>query len=118
MDVMPTILHLVGIDSKNFLMFGTDMLSKDHNDVIPFRNGDFITKDYKYVNGKAYSNKTNELLETQPKDLDKNKKQVEKDLEMSDNVLNGDLFRFYKTLISKIDPSKYEYKTGPKGNQK
>ena len=53
------------------------------------------------INGKAYSNKTNELLETQPKDLDKNKKQVEKDLEMSDNVLNGDLFRFYKTLISK-----------------
>ncbi|PJM57594.1 glycerol phosphate lipoteichoic acid synthase [Staphylococcus haemolyticus] len=119
MDVMPTILHLVGIDSKNFLMFGTDMLSKDHNDVIPFRNGDFITKDYKYVNGKAYSNKTNELLETQPKDLDKNKKQVEKDLEMSDNVLNGDLFRFYKNPdFKKIDPSKYEYKTGPKGNQK
>ncbi|PTL05737.1 polyglycerol-phosphate lipoteichoic acid synthase LtaS, partial [Staphylococcus haemolyticus] len=117
MDVMPTILHLVGIDSKNFLMFGTDMLSKDHNDVIPFRNGDFITKDYKYVNGKAYSNKTNELLETEPKDLDKNKKQVEKDLEMSDNVLNGDLFRFYKNPdFKKIDPSKYEYKTGPKGN--
>ena len=44
-DVMPTILHLVGIDSKNYLMLGTDMLSKDHNDVIPFRNGDFITKD-------------------------------------------------------------------------
>ncbi|MBE7356446.1 polyglycerol-phosphate lipoteichoic acid synthase LtaS [Staphylococcus haemolyticus] len=119
MDVMPTILHLVRIDSKNFLMFGTDMLSKDHNDVIPFRNGDFITKDYKYVNGKAYSNKTNELLETEPKDLDKNKKQVEKDLEMSDNVLNGDLFRFYKNPdFKKIDPSKYEYKTGPKGNQK
>ena len=119
MDVMPTILHLVGIDSKNFLMFGTDMLSKDHNDVIPFRNGDFITKDYKYVNGKAYSNKTNELLETEPKDLDKNKKQVEKDLEMSDNVLNGDLLRFYKNPdFKKIDPSKYEYKTGPKGNQK
>ena len=100
MDVMPTILHLVGIDSKNFLMFGTDMLSKDHNDVIPFRNGDFITKDYKYVNGKAYSNKTNELLETQPKDLDKNRNRL-KDLEMSDNVLNGDLFRFYKAQFQK-----------------
>ncbi|BGE83122.1 polyglycerol-phosphate lipoteichoic acid synthase LtaS [Staphylococcus petrasii] len=119
MDVMPTILHLVGIDSKNYLMFGTDMLSKDHNDVIPFRNGDFITKDYKYVNGKVYSNKDNELLTTPPKDLEKNKKQVEKDLEMSDNVLNGDLFRFYKNPdFKKIDPSKYEYKTGPKGNQK
>ncbi|WP_154836486.1 polyglycerol-phosphate lipoteichoic acid synthase LtaS [Staphylococcus sp. Marseille-Q1834] len=119
MDVMPTILHLVGIDSKNYLMFGTDMLSKDHNDVIPFRNGDFITKDYKYVNGKAFSNKDNELLTTPPKDLEKNKKQVEKDLEMSDDVLNGDLFRFYKNPdFKKVDPSKYDYKTGPNGNQK
>ena len=119
MDVMPTILHLVGIDSKNYLMFGTDMFSKDHNDVIPFRNGDFITKDYKFVNGKVYSNKNNELITTPPKDLEKNKKQVEKDLEMSDNVLNGDLFRFYNNPdFKKINPSKYDYKTGPKGNQK
>ncbi|MFI9579199.1 polyglycerol-phosphate lipoteichoic acid synthase LtaS [Staphylococcus capitis] len=119
MDVMPTILHLVGIDSKNYLMFGTDMFSKQHNDVVPFRNGDFITKDYKYVNGKIYSNKDNELITKKPKDFDKNKKQVEKDLEMSDSVLNGDLFRFYKnTDFKKINPSKYEYKPGPKGNEK
>ena len=118
-DVMPTILHLVGIDSKNYLMFGTDMLSKDHNDVIPFRNGDFITKDYKFVNGKVYSNKNNELITTPPKDLEKNKKQVEKDLEMSDEVLNGDLFRFYNNPdFKKINPSKYDYKIGPHGNQK
>ena len=119
MDVMPTILHLVGIDSKNYLMFGTDVLSKDHNDVIPFRNGDFITKDYKFVNGKVYSNKNNELITTPPKDLEKNKKQVEKDLEMSDEVLNGDLFRFYNNPdFKKINPSKYDYKIGPHGNQK
>ena len=118
-DVMPTILHLVGIDSKNYLMLGTDMLSKDHNDVIPFRNGDFITKDYKFVNGKVYSNKNNELITTPPKDLEKNKKQVEKDLEMSDEVLNGDLFRFYNNPdFKKINPSKYDYKIGPYGNQK
>ena len=118
-DVMPTILNLVGIDSKNYLMLGTDMLSKDHNDVIPFRNGDFITKDYKFVNGKVYSNKNNELITTPPKDLEKNKKQVEKDLEMSDEVLNGDLFRFYNNPdFKKINPSKYDYKIGPHGNQK
>ena len=58
---MPTILHLAGIDTKNYLMFGTDLFSKGHNQVVPFRNGDFITKDYKYVNGKIYSNKNNEL---------------------------------------------------------
>ena len=119
MDVMPTLLHLVGIDSKNYLMFGSDMFSKQHNNVVPFRNGDFITEDYKYVNGKIYSNKDNELLTENPKDFDKNKKQVEKDLEMSDSVLNGDLFRFYKNPdFKKVNPGKYEYKSGPKGNEK
>ena len=108
MDVMPTLLHLVGIDSKNYLMFGSDMFSKQHNNVVPFRNGDFITEDYKYVNGKIYSNKDNELLTEKPKDFDKNKKQVEKDLEMSDSVLNGDLFRFYKNPdFKKVNPGKY-----------
>ena len=53
------------------------------------------------MNGKIYSNKDNELLTEKPKDFDKNKKQVEKDLEMSDSVLNGDLFRFYKNLTLK-----------------
>lgn len=119
MDVMPTLLHLVGIDSKNYLMFGSDMFSKQHNNVVPFRNGDFITEDYKYVNGKIYSNKDNELLTEKPKDFDKNKKQVEKDLEMSDSVLNGDLFRFYKNPdFKKVNPGKYEYKSGPKRNEK
>lgn len=119
MDVMPTLLHLVGIDSKNYLMFGSDIFSKQHNNVVPFRNGDFITEDYKYVNGKIYSNKDNELLTEKPKDFDKNKKQVEKDLEMSDSVLNGDLFRFYKNPdFKKVNPGKYEYKSGPKGNEK
>lgn len=119
MDAMPTLLHLVGIDSKNYLMFGSDMFSKQHNNVVPFRNGDFITEDYKYVNGKIYSNKDNELLTEKPKDFDKNKKQVEKDLEMSDSVLNGDLFRFYKNPdFKKVNPGKYEYKSGPKGNEK
>lgn len=119
MDVMPTILHLVGIDTKNYIMFGTDLFSKQHNDIVPFRNGDFITKDYKYVNGKLYSNKDNELLTKKPKDFEKNQKQVEKDLEMNDSLLNGDLFRFYKNPdFKKVDPSKYEYKPGPKGNEK
>ena len=38
---------------------------------------------------------------------------------MSDSVLNGDLFRFYKNPdFKKVNPSKYEYKAGPKGNEK
>lgn len=118
-DVMPTLLHLLGIDTKNYLMFGTDMLSKDHKEIVPFRNGDFVTRNYKYVNGKAYSNRDNQPLETPPADLDKDKKQVQHDLEMSDKVLNGDLFRFYKNPdFNKLNPADYKYPTGPKANQK
>ncbi|MBF7023576.1 polyglycerol-phosphate lipoteichoic acid synthase LtaS [Staphylococcus kloosii] len=118
-DVMPTVLHLLGIDSKNYLMMGTDLLSKDHNDTVPFRNGDFVTKDYKYVNGRIYSNKDNKPMTTKPKDFEKRKQQTDKDLEMSDDVLNGDLFRFYKNPdFKKVNPAKYEYKSGPKGQEK
>lgn len=118
-DVMPTMLHLLGIDTKNYLMMGTDLLSKEHNDIVPFRNGDFITEDYKYVNGKIYSNKDNELITEKPKDFEKHKQQAEKDLEMSDSVLNGDLFRFYDNPdFDKIKPSEYSYEPGPKGQEK
>lgn len=118
-DVMPTLLHLLGIKTDNYLMMGTDMLSKDHNDTVPFRNGDFVTKDYKYVNGRIYSNKDNKPLTKKPKDFDKRKNQTVKDLEMSDNVLNGDLFRFYDNPdFDKIKPSDYNYKSGPEGKEK
>ncbi|CPZ29245.1 Lipoteichoic acid synthase [Mycobacteroides abscessus] len=100
-------------------MMGTDLLSKDHNDTVPFRNGDFVTKDYKYVNGRIYDNKNNEPMTEKPKDFEKRKQQSEKDLQMSDDVLNGDLLRFYDNPdFDKIKPSEYEYKTGPKGQER
>ena len=117
-DVMPTLLHLMGIDTKNYIMLGTDMLSKDHKQLIPFRNGDFVTDQYKYVNGKAYSHKDNKPLTTPPADLQKNKNQVENDLEINDEILNGDLMRFYKNPdFKKVNPRDYNYKTGPKGKE-
>ncbi|WP_422936891.1 hypothetical protein, partial [Staphylococcus lugdunensis] len=54
-----------------------------------------------------------------PKDFEKRKQQSEKDLQMSDDVLNGDLLRFYDNPdFDKIKPSEYEYKTGPKGQER
>lgn len=117
-DVMPTLLHLMGIDTKNYIMLGTDMLSKDHKQLIPFRNGDFVTDQYKYVNGKAYSHKDNKPLTTPPADLQKNKNQVENDLEINDEILNGDLMRFYKNPdFKKVNPRDYNYKAGTKGKE-
>lgn len=120
-DVAPTILHLLGIDSKPYVMFGTDLMSKGHKDTVVFRNGDFINPKYKSINGVFYDNKTNLPLENevQKKEATTIKRSVEKELEMSDSLLNGDLLRFYKNKdFKKIDPTKYEYINGTKGKEK
>ncbi|REB90539.1 hypothetical protein DV965_15855, partial [Staphylococcus pseudintermedius] len=59
-----TLIHLLGIDLKKYLVFGKEMLSKDHKEIVPFRNGDCVTRKYKYVNDKAYSHRDNQTLET------------------------------------------------------
>src|SRR5699024_5212155 len=41
-DVMPTLLHLLGIDNQDYINFGTDLFSEDHDDLVAFRNGDFF----------------------------------------------------------------------------
>src|SRR5690606_28114603 len=42
-DVMPTILHILGIDAQDYIMFGTDLFSEDHKEYVPFRRGNFMT---------------------------------------------------------------------------
>jgi len=94
-DVMPTLLHLLGIDSKDYITFGTDMLSDEHDDLVPFRNGDFFTEDYAMVNGVYYDNETGEEIEEND-EVKEMKEKVEKELSLSDKVLQGDLLRFYE----------------------
>ncbi len=53
-DVLPTLLHLLGIDTKKYVQFGTDLLSKQHDDLIPFRNGDFVSSKITSIAGKFY----------------------------------------------------------------
>lgn len=109
-DVMPTLLHLVGIDSKDFIQFGTDMFSEDHNNVVAFRNGDFFTEDYAMVKGLFYDNHTGEALEASDV-LDAIADSVQTELSLSDKVLMGDLLRFYQPQEKwkDVDPSKYRY---------
>src|SRR5699024_2557669 len=38
-DVIPTSLHLLGIDNQDYINFGTDLFSEDHDDLVAFRNG-------------------------------------------------------------------------------
>ncbi|WML60171.1 LTA synthase family protein [Neobacillus sp. PS2-9] len=115
-DVRPTLLHLLGIDTKDYMEFGSDLLSTEHRNWATFRNGDFVSSDAIQINEKCYSFETGDLL-------DKNDackaigEKVNTELQMSDEIVYKDLLRFYKPQgYTPINPNDYEY-LGPKGSK-
>lgn len=118
-DVLPTVLHLLGIDSKEYVQFGTDLLSKDHKTVVPFRNGDFVSPEVTFVDGKYYDTLSGELVEDEQaiKKYEELQQLSEKMLALSDKVVYGDLLRFYTPVGFKpVDPNTLHY-TGPTGEE-
>ena len=99
-DVLPTIEDLLGISSKNYIQFGQDLLSPERNQIVPFRNGDWVTPKYTKYNGDYYYTKNGKQITKatakQKKEFSKIQKYVTTDLGLSDRVVNGDLLRFYK----------------------
>ena len=93
-DVVPTLLHLLGIRADNYINFGTDLFSEDHKEVVAFRNGDFFTPEVSMVRGTFYDENTGEEIEVND-DLENIQKQVQQELELSDKILQGDLLRFH-----------------------
>lgn len=116
-DVMPTLLHLLGVDSKKYVQLGQDLLSSKRSQVVAFRDKDFVTPEYTYTNHELYDNKTGEVItnpsqEVQDK-VDKYKKEVREKLKISDNLNQKDLLRFYKPKgYQSVDASKYNYANG------
>ncbi|CAM3815860.1 LTA synthase family protein [Mesobacillus thioparans] len=109
-DLMPTLMHLLGIDTKPYLQLGTDLLSEDHDELVPFRNGDFVSPTASYINGKYYDSTTGTVIE-ETEEAKQQKEITETILNYSDKVVEGDLLRFYtpKDFVP-VDRSKYNYK--------
>ncbi|WP_413287406.1 LTA synthase family protein [Bacillus mojavensis] len=93
-DVRPTLMHLLGINTKGDIQFGNDLLSNDRTPFAVLRNGSFITNDYVYTKNTCYSQKTGEVLENQDA-CTPYKEKANEELSLSDKMLNGDLLRFY-----------------------
>ena len=113
-DVLPTIEDLLGISSKNYIQFGQDLLSPERNQIVPFRNGDWVTPKYTKSNGDYYYTKNGKQITKatakQKKEFSKIQKYVTTDLGLSDRVVNGDLLRFYKLPgFKKVDKKDYTY---------
>ncbi|WP_295731347.1 LTA synthase family protein [uncultured Limosilactobacillus sp.] len=117
-DVLPTLLHLLGISSKRYIMFGTDLFSNKHNQTVAFRNHDFVTPRYSSVNGTIYDNKTGKeakLTKTQRNWLKKQAKFVNQELSLSDSLNEKNLLRFYTPKgFKKVNPKNYNYSNGLK----
>ncbi|WP_240371883.1 LTA synthase family protein [Anoxybacteroides rupiense] len=108
-DLLPTVLHLLGIDTKNYIQFGTDLLSPDHQQIVPFRNGDFVTPTVTAINGKYYETPTGEPIEKN-KEIERDEQIVRTKLSLSDKVVYEDLLRFYTPKGFKpVDRTKYDY---------
>ena len=113
-DVLPTLLHLMGIDSQKYIQFGTDLFSPKHDQTVAFRNGDFITPNYTELGGETYENKTGEKVDAKAlgiaSEIDKEQKQVKQALSLSDKLNQENLLRFYTPEgFTPIDPQKYDY---------
>lgn len=120
-DVLPTLLHLLGIDDKDYLHFGTDLLSSQHDQVVAFRNGNFVTPKYTVLGGKAYNNQRGEIIDTKAAGIDeeisKDQEKVKSALSLSDKLNQENLLRFYvPNGFETIDPKKYDYKNEAERN--
>lgn len=111
-DVMPTLLNLLGISSKKMILFGHDLLSKDNPQLVAQRNGNFISPTFTKVGSSYYYTKTKKKV-TSKKDKAKCRilaNKVTTQLSLSDRVMTGNLLRFYKpSWFKKVDTSDFDY---------
>ncbi len=115
-DVLPTLMHLLGISTKRYVQFGTDIFSKQHDQVVAFRNQDWVSPTFTSISGDIYSNKTGQLMKLtkrQAAQVKKNKDRVQTELSLSDSLNEKNLLRFYHPKgFESIDPRKYNYADG------
>lgn len=93
-DLKPTIMNLLGMETRGHLMFGQDLFAKERDQFIVFRDGSVITDKYIYTENTCYQKADG--LEVDEKECQEIKNKGERELEFSDKLVYGDLLRFEK----------------------
>lgn len=92
-DLKPTILHLLGISTKENIELGSDLLSSERDSFAVLRDGSFISEDNVYTKGICYDKDSG--LETESSQCEPYFERATLDLRYSDQIVFGDLLRFY-----------------------
>ncbi|MED4558952.1 LTA synthase family protein [Bacillus subtilis] len=93
-DIRPTLMNLLGIDTKDQIQFGNDLLSNEKLDFTVLRDGSFITDQVVYTDGACYDKETGKPLE-ETKQCEAFADKAKQELSLSDEIIYGDLLRFY-----------------------
>lgn len=115
-DALPTMLDLLGVKDDEYVQFGSDLLSPKHPGIVPFRDGNFVSKNFTKFGNQYYITKTGEEVfpDKDPavkKAIDVDQDFVDTTLEDSDKVIMGDLLRFYKPHnFQPVDKKDISYK--------
>src|SRR5699024_2551140 len=110
-DVLPTLLHLLGVPTDNYIQLGQDLLSNDHDQIVAFRNGSFMTPEYTFYNQTLYNNETQRPITLPDDEFETLQQKAQKQLDISDKINNGDLLRFHSgSGLTPIDPNDFDYK--------
>lgn len=113
-DNLPTLLHLLGIDTSNYVQLGQDLLSSDNKQIVAFRtSGDYVTPTYTSYSGHLYYTDSGQEITNPDENTQAATKAIRdavaKQLSVSDEVQTGDLLRFDKNGLKEVDSSSISY---------
>ncbi|WP_280771079.1 LTA synthase family protein [Salipaludibacillus daqingensis] len=93
-DVMPTLLNLLGLPEDDHIMFGRDILADEKDDFAVQRDGTVITDEVIYTKETCFDRNSGDLLAIDNciEPIDRG----EDELYYSDKIIYGDLLRFIK----------------------
>lgn len=85
-DIRPTLMNLLGIDTKDQIQFGNDLLSDEKLDFTVLRDGSFITDQVVYTDGACYDKETGKPLE-ETKQCEAFADKAKQELSLSDEII-------------------------------
>lgn len=95
MDIKPTVLHLLGVNTSNDIEFGHDLFAPDRKPFVVERDGSFVTDKYFYYNNIFYNRLTGDEVTPSAIEAKDLTDKAQNELRMSDKIIEGDLLRFF-----------------------